>query len=264
MFTPDSNAELNFFKFASIIFDILPEALRSVFVDQWNRRIATLPGPDHYSWDDSASIRNTFRKKEDPKCSIPTSTSYKEWNCTALFQATLYAKTFALPDSKGDNKTLYELYLKNRKPVPGPFHSPVISSSGDPNETITLAIDQFRLLRNTLCHSSNLAIDKVTFDGYVKHAKEALTALNLSTACASLEDIGNLAESDFPTVKVEALKENYNKERSESLESDLKSTLDGFKKWPLDHGEKAEMSSEEILEKLEEIWEKQDTAGILR
>ena len=260
-FKPYSNAELNFFKFASIIFDTLPEALRSVFVDQWNKRIATLPGPDHYIWNDSDEIRNTFLKKEGPKCSIPTSISYKEWDCTALFQATLYAKTFALPDGKGNDKTLGELYLKNRKPVPGPFYSPVISSSGDPNETITLAIDQFRLLRNTLCHSSNLAIDKATFDDYVKHAKEALTALNLSTA--SLEDIGNLAESDFPTAKVEELKDRHNKENSDyckSLESDVKSTLDGFNKRP--HG-KSEMSLDDIWEKLEEISEKQHTAGIL-
>jgi hypothetical protein len=175
----------------------------------------------------------------------------------------LYAKTFALPDSKGDNKTLYELYLKERMPVPDPFHSPVISSSGDPNETITLAIDQFRLLRNTLCHSPNLAIDKATFDDYVKRVKEALTALNLSTA--SLEAIGNLAESDFPTVKVEKLKERYNKENSDYrklLESDIKSTLDSFKKWP--HGENVEMSSDAISEKLREIWKNQETAGILR
>ncbi len=261
-FQPYSNAQLNFLKYASIIFAIVPEALRSVFVDLWNRKIAPLPGVDHYLWDDSDAIRNTLRKKEGPKCSIPTSTSYKEWDCTALFQATLYAKTFALPDSKGNKKTLGELYLKNRKPVPGPFHSPVISSSGDPNETITLAIDQFRLLRNTLCHSFNSAIDKATFDGYVKHAKEALIALNLSTA--ALEGIGNLAESDFPTAKVEELKEKCNKECSnycKSLESDVKSTLNGFKER---HRGKREMSLDDIWEKLHEISEKQDTAGTLR
>ena len=162
-----------------------------------------------------------LHNNEAPNPKIPTNNSFKEWDCTALFQATLYARTFALADSTGKKKTLGEMYLKGRKPVPAPFHSAV--RSGDANETIALAIDQLRLLRNTLCHTSSPQINKVTFDDYVKHAKDAFTALNFSTT--SLERIGNMKESDFPTKEVEKLNEEINRLRNyfyKFLESEVK------------------------------------------
>ena len=196
---PYSDEELNYFKFASIVLKEFPDALRCIFVEMWDTRVA----PSSTVWDDSSLVRNILHKNEAPNTKIPTNNSFKEWDCTALFQATLYARTFALPDSTGKKKTLGELYLKGRKPVPGPLHSGVSSSSGDANETISLAIDQLRLLRNTLCHTSNPKINKVTFDDYVKHAIGAFIALNFSTT--SLDRIGNLKESDFPTMEVEKL-----------------------------------------------------------
>jgi hypothetical protein len=174
---PYSVEELNYFKFASFVLKEFPDALRSIFVDMWDTRVA----PSSTVWDDSPLVRNILHNNEAPSTEIPTNNSFKEWDCTALFQATLYARTFALPDSTGKKKTLGEMYLKRRKPVPTPFHSAVRSSSGDANETIALAIDQLRLLRNTLCHTSSPQINKVTFDDYVKHAKDAFTALNFST-----------------------------------------------------------------------------------
>ena len=190
-----SNEELNFLKFASIVLNEFPKALRHVFIDMWNKRIASIPG--YQPWDNSTAVRNMFFIREIPKTHIPTSSSFQDWDCTALIQATLCARTFALLDSMGNIKTLGELYVRNRKPIPVPFHLPVVSSSGDPDETIALAIDQLRLLRNTYCHSSNSLITKVTFDDYVKHAKEAFTAVNFSTT--SIDAIANLAESDFLT-----------------------------------------------------------------
>jgi predicted nucleic acid-binding Zn-ribbon protein len=172
----------------------------------WDTKVA----PSSTVWDDSPLVRNILHNNEAPNTKIPTNNSFKEWDCTALFQATLYARTFALPDSTGKKKTLGEIYLKGRKPAPAPFHSAVSSSSGDANETIALAIDQLRLLRNTLCHTSSPQINKVTFDDYVKHAKDAFTALNFSTT--SLERIGNMKESDFPTREVEKLNEEINRQ----------------------------------------------------
>ena len=122
----------------------------------------------------------------------------------------------------GNMKTLSELHLKNRKPVPGPFHSPVASPSGDPNETIAIAIDQLRLLRNTLCHSSSSRVAKVTFDQYVQSTKAAFTAVNLSTTI--LDTIGNQPESDFPISKVQQLHEKIKQEQNvfnEFLKSDV-------------------------------------------
>ena len=206
---PYSDEELNHFKFASIVLKEFPDALRSIFVDMWNTRVA----PSSRVWDDSSRVRNILYNNEAPNTKIPTNNSFKEWDCTALFQATLYARTFALTDSTGKKKMLGEMYLKGRKPAPAPFHSAVRSSSGDANETIALAIDQLRILRNTLCHTSSPQINKVTFDDYVKHAKDAFTALNFSTT--SLESIGNLKESDFPTMEVQKLKEKISRQRND-------------------------------------------------
>ena len=176
---PYSDEELNFFKFASIVLNEFPRNIRAIFVDMWNNRIAPLLG--NQRWDDSPAVRNVLHTNEGPNSKIPTNSSFQDWDCTALFQATLYARTFALPDSMGNMKTLGDLYLRNRKLPPDQFHSPVASTSGDPNETAAIAIDQLRRLRNALCHSSSSKLDKVTFDDYVKHAKEAFTAVNLST-----------------------------------------------------------------------------------
>ena len=223
---PYSDEELNYFKFASIVLKEFPDALRSIFVDMWNTRVA----PSSRVWDDSPLVRNILYNNEAPNTNIPTNNSFKEWDCTALFQATLYARTFALPDSTGNKKTLGEMYLKGRKPAPAPFHSAVRSPTGDANETIALAIDQLRLLRNTLCHTSSPQINKVTFDDHVKHAKDAFTALNFSTT--SLESIGNMKESDFPTKEVEKLNEGINRLRNDYvlfLESEVIDEMRGMK-----------------------------------
>ena len=91
-------------------------------------------------------------------------------------------KSFATPDSKGDLKTLDELHLKPRGPIPsGQFHSSVISANGNIDETYALAIDQLRLLRNWRSHSTRAEMDKKTFDRFVKLAKDAFKALLVNT-----------------------------------------------------------------------------------
>ena len=249
---------MNFFKFASIVLNEFPEALRQVFVDMWDKRVA--PHHSNQVWDDSVGVHNLLLNIEGPKTKIPKNSSFQDWDCTALFQATLYAKTFALPDSKGNMKTLGELYLRNLKLVPGQFHSQVTSPSGDPNETIALAIDQLRLLRNTLCHSSSSCVVKATFDDYVKYAKEAFTAVNLGTK--SLETIGNLTESNFPTTQVEKLNEIIQKERNDFylfLQSKVNDNLEDIKETT----EETKTNVGEIKIKLDEVLEKQKAEGKL-
>ena len=225
----------------------------------WDKRIA--PHHSNQVWDDSVGVHNLLLNIEGPKTKIPKNKSFQDWDCTALFQATLYAKTFALPDSKGNMKTLGDLYLRNRKLVPGQFHSLVASPSGDANETIALAIDQLRLLRNTLCHSSSPCVVKVTFDDYVKYAKEAFTAVNLSTK--SLETIGNLTESNFPTTQVEKLNERIEKERNDFyqfLQSKVNDNLEDIKETL-----KSEVKDdlEDIKIKMDKVLVKQNTEGML-
>ena len=70
-------------------------------------------------------------------------------------------------------------------------------------ETFALAIDQLRLLRNSLCHSTSSEMDKATFDQRVKYARDAFQALGAPTA--SIDALGSLTESDFPTNEVRKL-----------------------------------------------------------
>ena len=205
---PFSDKQLNYFKFVSIVLNEFPKALRQTFRSMWDNTFGHLAG--FQPWDDSTAVRNMFLTKEGGGTKVPTSLSYEEWDCTALFQATIYAWSFALPDSKGHHKRLFDLYLTSRKSSRGKFHASVISPGGNNAETLTLAIDQLRLLRNSICHSTSGEIDKPKFDLYVQHAKDAFRALKVKTD--PIDAIGCLTESDFPTKEVHKLKQAMKEE----------------------------------------------------
>ena len=160
---PYRDEELNYFKFSSIVLNEFPKALRKTFKAMWDRIIGHRPGCQ--LWDDSPAVRNLFVSTEGGKTKVPTHKSYNEWDCTALFQATIYAQTFAL-----HHKTLSDLYMKPRGVLHGTFHATVVSPVGNNAETFALAIDQLRLLRNSICHSTSSEMDKPTFDQCVQHA----------------------------------------------------------------------------------------------
>ena len=211
---PFTNEQLNYFKFASIVLNEFATALRQTFKSMWDNRFGHRPG--YQLWDDSTVIRNLFLAEEGGKTKVPTHITYEEWDCTALFQATIYARSFATSDSKGHYKTLGELYVKHRKVPLGKFHSSVVSASGNTAETFALAIDQLRLLRNSLCHSDRSEIDKPTFDQYVQLAKEAFTVLGIKTD--PIDAIGGLTESDFPIKEVRKLEESLRQETRSYIE----------------------------------------------
>ncbi len=188
--------ELNFFKFASIVVDEFPNMLRETFKTMWDKMVAIKPG--FQVWDDSSTVRNLLLGSEGGRTDIPTHKSISEWDCTALFKATIYAKSFGVT-------TLHQQYLRGRTMGTSGFHSSVSSPTGNQEETLTLAIDQLRLLRNTLCHISEAKISKAKFDRYVLLAKDAFTEAGVSTR--RIDDIGILKEDDFPTEKVYELKE---------------------------------------------------------
>ena len=201
---PFTNEQLNYFKFATIVQDEFPIALRQTFKSMWDNTFGHLPR--YQMWDNSTVVRNLFLAEEGGKTKVPTHISYEEWDCTALFQATIYARSFATPDSKGHYKTLSEMYVRHHKVPRGKFHPSVVSPSGNTAETFALAIDQLRLLRNSLCHSDRSALDKPTFDQYVQLTKEAFKALGVTTD--PIDAIGGLTESDFPTEEVRKLEES--------------------------------------------------------
>ena len=203
---PFTKEELNFLKFSALVFDEFPKVLRQIFIALWDSKVATKPGS--VSWDDSTTVRSMLLASEGRKCKIPTTKSIEEWDCTSLFQATLYAKTFANSSTKGS--TLNDFYLSKTKPSLGSFHSTVQSATGNQDDTYALVIDQLRLLRNTLCHSPKLKMSKTDFDNYVQLVTNALTAVNIDTAF--VENIGGMSEDDFPTEKVQELQECLIKE----------------------------------------------------
>ena len=205
---PFQDEQLNYFKFASIVLDEFPKALRQKFKSMWDTTFGPLPG--FQPWDDSTAVRNMFLNAEGGRTKVPTNLSFEEWDCTALFQATIYAKSFALPDSAGHHKTLSDLYVKPHKLAHGSFHVTVVSPGGNDAETFALAIDQLRLLRNSLCHSTSSEIVKATFDQYVQHAKDAFKALGVKTD--PIDVIGGLTDSDIPTKDIRKLEQAMKEE----------------------------------------------------
>ena len=212
---PFSLEQLNFFKFSSVVLDEFPIALRRVFVHMWDNQVAPTPG--FQKWDDSPLVRNMFLSKESGKTKhVPTSKSYYEWDCTALFKATLYAQSFAMPDGSGGFATLDKLYVEPRRLPSGTFHPVILSSSGNQAETFALALNQLRLLRNTLCHQrSTQKIDKTTFDHYIQLAKDAFAALGQDTT--RIDEIGKLDEEDFPTSRLQKLEEELRREKDAAI-----------------------------------------------
>ncbi|XP_028400958.1 tetratricopeptide repeat protein 28-like [Dendronephthya gigantea] len=195
---PFSNEELNFFKFSSIVFDEFPNMLRATFVKLWNTKISVLGCNE---WDDTPEVRALFLKHEGGTTDVPTNRSYHDWDCTNLFRATIYSKTFGI-STMFKTQTLNDQYIKGRKT--SEFHPSLISPGGIEEETLTLAIDQVRLLRNHLCHLSKSKMKKADFLKYVQLAKDAFAATGYSTF--RVDYIGNLKEDDFPTNEVNRLR----------------------------------------------------------
>ena len=211
-FTPE---QLNFFKFSTVVLDVFPVILCQVFVFMWDNLVATSPGVP--KWDDSVTVLNMLIANEGGVKKVPMlNKSNKEWDCTAHFKATLFAQTFAMPDGTGGMSALDKLYVKPHALSSGTFHPSVISPPGNTAETYALALDQLRLLRNTLCHSSSTKeIDKVTFDRYIMLTKDAFTALKQSTT--KIDEIGNLGEEDFPTSRLKQVEDELKKEREAAI-----------------------------------------------
>ena len=204
---PYRGEELNFFKFTSIVLNEFPKVLRQTFKTMWDNNIAHRPG--YQLWDDSSVVRNLFASLEGKNNEVPTHRSYEEWDCTALFQATIYARSFALPDGKSHYKTLSDLYVKHRGVLQGSYHPSVVSPGGNNAETFALAIDQLRLLRNLICHSIP-SMDTATFCQCMEHAKAAFTALGVETD--TIDAVKGLTESDFPTDELRKLEQGIKEE----------------------------------------------------
>lgn len=263
---PFRNEQLNYFRFAYLVINEFPKALRQTFRSMWDNSFGHLPGYQH--WDDSIAARNLFLVTEGGTTRVPIHLSFDEWDCTTLFQATIYARTFALPDSKGGYRTLSQLYLKSRKLPHGTFHASVESPGGNDAETFSLSIDQLRLLRNTLCHKSSSEIDRMTFDQWVQHAKDAFKALGVKTD--AIDTIGDMTEVDFPTQKIRELEENIRKasqaehqflreeveERLSEIAQSIQELQDGIKRTEAERKKEFQSLNDNLKEELRDALEK--------
>ena len=213
--TTFSSEQLNFFKFSTVVLDEFPVALRKVFKRMWDNLV--VPRHGCKKWDDSVAVLNWFLSKEGGAKKVPTlNKPLKDWDCTALFSATLFSQSFAIPDTSGDLKTLDKLYVKPCGLVSGTFHHSVFSLSGDQAETFALALDQLRLLRNTLCHQcSTRKFDKATFEKSLSLAKDAFDALGQDKA--KIDDIGDLGDDEFPIDRVLKLQEELKREKDAAI-----------------------------------------------
>ena len=189
-----NNDELNYLKLTLLVQKEFSKALRQAFKFLWDDKF----GPANL-WDDSPAVRNLFLTKEGSSSNkLPIGLSYEKWDCTALFQATIYAKTFAVHHS-----TLSDLYVKPLGVPSGSFLPFVVSPSGNKDETFALAIDQLRRLRNSHCHPDTSAMDRTKFDQYMQLTKDAFKALGVKTD--KIDATGSMPESHFPTAEVTTL-----------------------------------------------------------
>lgn len=259
---PFRDEQLNYFRFTYLAINEFPKALRQTFRSMWDNKFGHLPG--YQRWDDSIAARNLFLVTEGGKTRVPIHLPFDEWDCSTLFQATIYARTFALPDGKGHLRNLSHLYVKSRKLPRGNFHASTKSPGGNDAETFSLSIDQLRLLRNSICRKPSAEIDIMTFDQWVQHAKDAFKALGVKTD--TVDTIGDMTEADFPTEKVRALEEDIRKasqaenrflreeveERLADIAQSIQELQDGLKRTETQRKEEFQSRNDKLKEKSEE------------
>lgn len=201
---PFTKEQVNYFKFAHIVTNEFPKALRQSFKYLWDTTYGHRPG--YRSWDDSKEVREMFLREEGGTTDVPTNLSYTEWDCSKLFQATIYSQSFSEEDSEGRKTSLSEKYVKPHRLAEGEPFTSIGKSSTSVTETFTIAINQLRILRNNLFHLTKAEIDAKTFESYIQLSEKAFGFLNVATA--SIKVISSYSEDDFPTEKARKIGED--------------------------------------------------------
>lgn len=65
--------QLNYFRFAFVVVNEFPKALRQTFGSMWDNTFGHLPG--YQTWDASTAVRNLFLGAEGGKTKVPTDLS---------------------------------------------------------------------------------------------------------------------------------------------------------------------------------------------
>ena len=91
--SPPGDDKLNYFKFASIVLNEFPKALRQTFRSMWDNTFGHLQG--HQTWDDSIVVRNQFLGKEGARTKVPRNLSYEKWD-VQLWSRPLFTRGHSL------------------------------------------------------------------------------------------------------------------------------------------------------------------------
>lgn len=183
-----SEEQLNFFKFARVVFDEFPKAICKTFVTLWDSKFGSI-----HPWDDSDDVHCMLQEKEGLGKNGEKLSSF---DSTMLFKITLFAKSFSL----------HGLVPRVRD---GTFHGAISGCSKD--EAIAIALDQLRRLRNMLCHqSSTRGIDTSSLHKYLQLAKGAFVVLGEDTE--AIDTIARMAKEDFSADKMQTLEDQLRRE----------------------------------------------------
>lgn len=246
---PFTKEQVNYFKFANIVVNEFPKALRQSFEHFWNTTYGHRPG--YRFWDDSEEVRTMFLRKEGGTTDVPTDLSYTEWDCSNLFRATIFSQSFSEEDSTGWKTSLSEKYVKSR---PDRIAEGELFTSGKSGtsvtETFTIAINQLRILRNTLLNLPKAEIDTKEFEIYIQLSEKAFGILNVATA--SIKAICSYSEDDFPTEKAHKIKEDIRNDMRAELkflaEEELRRSGKIMEMWNLKFGRTER--TKELLERM--------------
>ncbi|XP_020914374.1 uncharacterized protein LOC110251966 isoform X1 [Exaiptasia diaphana] len=172
-----SAEQLNFFRLLHIVFDIIPEGLRTFFKQKWDALYATA----HGQWDDKPASYNVFKSMETPKnkkynkdlLKQMSSGNRDEWDCKCLFYAILRSNSI------------------------GPTIDAVVKSS----------VDDLRETRNVFAHPKDDKLSDVEFRLSIQKIKVAFSSLKINAT--KIEEVEN--QADFTTKQVVELKKELRK-----------------------------------------------------
>ena len=241
---PFTKEQVNYLKFAHIVVNEFPKALRQIFKYLWDTTYGHRP--DYRFWDDSEEVRKMFLHKEGGTTKVHTDLSYTEWNCSDLFRATIFSQSFSEEDSTGMKTTLSVKYSTHRLLVEDEPLTSILKSSTSVVETFTIAINQLRLLRKKLLRLPKAEIDTKTFESYIKLSEKAFSILNVPTA--SIRAINSYSDDDFPTERARKIKE-YMRLELKLLKEEVPESIEKV----MDMGDHQDRRMEEIERLLERM-----------
>ncbi|XP_028518122.1 uncharacterized protein LOC110249531, partial [Exaiptasia diaphana] len=176
--------QLNFFRLSYIVFDIVPEALREIFKQEWDALYKGTPG----QWDDTPTSYTAFYNMESAKnqtrnkrlLGLMSSGDRNNWDCTCLFYAILYSDSVR------------------------PTLTPVVSNS----------VDEIREIRNEMAHNKTGKMSKAEFQKSIQKIKIAFSSLKIDIT--RIEEIEN--QTCFPTEDLARIQKELEDEKKRNAE----------------------------------------------